>query len=359
MKPLLLLIFLLLNVKSYSAEPIIDVAKLPSDAVLEAYEENDALFTLAVLRYYENAVILKTQLELLGESVRQKIQPPSYEALNDLELDLIIKYYRIAKQLEQQVKESDEISINENIINLKKQIKLEKISKIDTLWQLTNSFLERELELINKRDSICYEQILGIQEKINDDCQNCVNYLSLSISENIFFTGNDNIISNPNLGVKISINGEKLMGFGKFFEFWYQYQAPRFKTKEIIYSEELENSWNVNMNALGISTLFNPILDVDGFSSGLKVGLGYFWMQGSKYNIYPSDLYWEGLELNIDYIGGVSSSSLPFEIIAGIKVLHSFSDPLSFNTAGPLIESEKTLITINLGIQYNFWSSSY
>jgi hypothetical protein len=358
MKSLLLILF---AIPIFAIQPIVNVGDLPNDSQLEAYELSEEIFSMKVLEYYNKALMLKSQIQINGEVPLVKLTEPSFEELSDLELDVIIKYYKIAKDLEKQVESLTGLSQSEEIINLKKEIILTKKNYSDSLWEVKNSYLLRELKIKEKSDSICNERINQIEESLNSGCPDCINYFSIGVTENLFFADGDGLVnSEPNLGFQVSINALKIFGFGKSISFWYEYQAPRFTTDVTFNDQTQEMKWSSNLSAAGISGEFFPLLDMGKFKNGIKAGLGYFWSDGNIYNTIGNNYSWEGLKFNLEYFGGSSDSKYPFEIFIGAQIFQSVSDEFTFNLSnGNVIEIGNTNIGIYAGLRYNFWTSPF
>ncbi len=89
----LVLIFLSFSsIKLYPAQPVVEVPPLLPEEQLELYEDSEGLFVLMVMDYYDIAVALRSQLNMLGQPPQTKFFPPSFEDLEDLDLEVIKKY---------------------------------------------------------------------------------------------------------------------------------------------------------------------------------------------------------------------------------------------------------------------------
>ena len=356
-----LAILLLLAINLFAIEPIVKVTEIPSMEVLEAYEDNDELFAMKVMEYYKASIMLSTQLENLGFVPDEKFQAPSAEQLSDMELDLIIRYYNIAKSLQGQVESITGAEKANKVNDLKKRIVDMELLYADSIWSVRNSCLLKQLEMKNKIEAECNEKITKIEEALKNDCIDCVNFFSLVITENIF-VGNFNgqLQSKPNLGVKVYLNASKPFGFSRNFEFWYEYQAPRLETSYDYGAGIIDQTWNSSINSLGMSTKFYPIPVTAPNSFGVRVGAGYFWSSGKMYNYELAKFSHEGMKAELEFFSGFNSQRYPIDIFLNLGLLQSFKDELTFDlTNNHSLMLGKTMFNISVGLRYNFWTSLY
>jgi NTP pyrophosphatase (non-canonical NTP hydrolase) len=355
------LLILLLNLNLYSLEPAVKVMDLPQNDVLEAYEESEELFAMKVLEYYQTAIILSTQLNSIGVTPDEKVKAPSFEQLSDMELDLIIRYYNIAKSLESQIQNISGYDKSNNFIALKRKITELESEFTDSLWEVKNSYLLRELELKKEIEEKCNDKITKIENALKNNCVDCVNYLSISITENIFlgnFGGQLEI--KPNVGVKIHLNALKPFGFGRYFEFWYEYQEPRFISQFDYGQGDINERWNSNLNVLGINTKFYPLISSKDLNGGLRLGAGYFWTSGKIFNREEATFSWEGMKVDLEFYGGVNNPRYPIDLFLNVGLFQSFSNDLVFDLANNnSINFNRTMFNISIGLRYNLWSSLY
>lgn len=359
------ILLLLMSVNLMAMKPVVEVPQLPGDIQLEAYEESEELFVSKVMEYYQIAVMYKSQLASLAIKPDEKVIPPSLEELNDMELDVIIKYYNLAKSLEGQIESTNYVEVRSEINALKDTVERLKAVHQDQIWDLKNSYLQRELEVANQRDSICHDRIEDIEDKINSGCRDCKNFFSVGVTENIFFHNESFVDSKPNIGVRVALNTSKLFGFGKNISFWYEYQAPRFVTTVGEEDDLTAYRWNSHLSSMGVASDFYPVVNTEDFSNGLKFGAGYFWAEGTIYNNEFGAYYWEGGRVDLEYFIGSNSPRFPFELFLSGSMYHSFNSDLNFLYGdGMLAEGNKLSVgrsqfSINIGVRYNFWSSSF
>lgn len=63
-----------INWNLFSAVPIIKVNVPESKQTLELYEDSDALFAMKIMEYYKNALMLETQLKMMGIDIKVYFQ---------------------------------------------------------------------------------------------------------------------------------------------------------------------------------------------------------------------------------------------------------------------------------------------
>lgn len=355
------LILILLNLNLLAIEPAVKITELPQNEVLEAYEESEELFAMKVMEYYQASVILSTQLNSLGFVPDEKFKAPSFEQLSDMELDLIIRYYNIAKSLEGQLLSITGYEKSNNFNELKSKITELESNYTDSLWEVKNSYLLRELELKKQIEEDCNDRMVKIENAIKDNCVDCVNYLSVSISENIFLGSfNGKLESKPNVGLKVHLNALKPFGFGKYFEFWYEYQEPRLISKFDYGQGEISERWNSNINVLGVNTKFYPLFSSKEVNGGLRLGAGYFWSSGKIFNREQATFSWEGMKVDLEFFGGINKPRYPIDLFLNVGLFQSFSNDLIFNLENNnSINFNKNMFNISVGIRYNLWTSLY
>ena len=361
MKYLVILLFCVAQL--FSLEPVVKITELPSMEVLEAYEDNEELFAMKVMEYYKASVMLSTQLENLGFVPDEKFKALSLEELSDMELDLIVRYYNIAKSLQGQVESITGAEKSNKVNELKKRIVEIEGLYADSIWEVRNTSLLKQLEMKNKIEAECYEKISLIEEALKNNCSECVNFLSLAITENVFLGNfNQQLESKPNLGVKVYLNASKPFGFGRSFEFWYEYQAPRFTTSFNYGGGSVNQTWNSSLNTIGLSTRFFPIplTSSNEISSGIRLGAGYFWASGKMYNNEIATFSHEGMKVELEFFGGFSDYRYPIDLFLNLGLLQSFKNDLTFDLGNKNnLAFGKTMFNISVGLRYNFWTSLY
>lgn len=344
-----------------AAEPVVEVPPLPPQNQLELYEDSEGLFAIMIMDYYQRAVALETQLLMMGVKPSQKIFPPTFEELEDLDARVIKKYHFLARTLEVQVIQSQETQVK--IMENKMQDTIN--FWVDKYWETKNECFEKIIKEINKHDSICNDRLQKLEDQYYLSYKNSVTVLSCAVSENLFISyGNSKVDNDPSLAVRLNLNAYKLLGFWRGLDFWYEYMAPRITTTVKFEEEEreitLNDRWDTDVSSLGISSTIQPIFDRVHYADGLRIGLGYFWAEGDVFNRDEGYMSWSGARLDLSYYAGPFDQKIPLEIFFGLSLYHSFNDDLVFHPGIPFVNPvnvNRTHISLSLGLRLNFWRS--
>ena len=76
-----LLFIICFSLNLFAVKPLTEKPFLPSKYFIEFYEDSPELFAMIVMEYYQKAIILKTQLEMLGQKATQEISAPTVEEI--------------------------------------------------------------------------------------------------------------------------------------------------------------------------------------------------------------------------------------------------------------------------------------
>ena len=364
----IILIFIIIATPLWGAKPIITVPELSQTLEIELYEESEGLFALKLLEYYKMAVILETQLKILGVESQNKALQPVFEEFEDMELKILKKYHKIAKSLEKDVidaPESDRQILLENINEL--EAKLRDTIAINTIEKgaIRNELLDIMLSRLQECESLNAQNIDLVMAQNFVDCMDYRTWFSITGISKVFISdGNDVMKNDPGLGVQLAVNAGKLVGFWDGFELKYEYFAPKFFS-EYRYEDNIipfsREQWNTNVNSVsagGKAVLGKSPELIHGFN----IFLGYFWANGNIYNRSDGYMNWDGASFSLDYFLAAPSCKYPIEINFGFTVYNSFSRNLVFQTSKPNYELNdlgKTHLSINLGLRYNIWRSPF
>ncbi|HRP02709.1 MAG TPA: hypothetical protein PLE30_08685 [Candidatus Kapabacteria bacterium] len=353
-----LLLFSFCTLQMFSAIPVVEVQNPDSKQILELYEDSEELFAMKVIDYYKTALMLETQLKVLGIDTKAKAIQPTMEELEELDYKVIVKYYKIAKALEDEVIAAP-MSDREKLL---KHINHLEISTNDSLANMVlskgeelNSILEKSLERLKSMDKMYSKNLELIRDSYENNCMNSYSLISISGKANTFIAnGGDYMKNDPWLSVKGTLNAGRISGFWKDFNVWYEYLSPNFIT-EYDKNQEDRVYWNTNAHAVGIGGKI-PMMASQNFKHGINLELGYFWLKSHITNLTNSSSNWDGMNLNFEYYAGVPSCRYPFELFVSFSIYHNFSKNLRFYTDRPnypVIDINKTHMAISLGIRYN------
>lgn len=358
--------FLFCSSLVYTAEPIVNIPNLPSNSELELYEESEGIFALKILELYKLSIALETQLRLNGITPKTKIIQPTMEELEDMDIKILKKYFNIAISLYNEVLKSpnsDRQELLETINEL--NYKLRDTIAIYTIEQ--GKIRNELLDLMNKRlMEIEKNNSENLELAINQNFLNCFDYKDwfsvAAISKLFVSNGNDVLKNDPGIGVQVSLNLCRIIGFWENFEVKYEYLAPKFFTEyKINERSSFREQWNSNLNNVsGGGPLV--ISKSPNFIQGLNVFAGYFWANANIYNSASGSMNWEGASISFDYFMRSPSCKYPVELFAGIAIYHSFSRNLIFSSNVNRYEVNdlgKTHLAVNIGLRYNIWRSPF
>lgn len=353
----------------YSAEPLIKVGQLPPDEQLELYEDSEELYAIKVLEYFYAAAVLRTQLILSGRENVREIFPPTLEELTEPDIEVIRRYHRLAREFHNQVLAEPErkiVQLQQQIITNEKNHIQEVLNTLQDNWTQLKDCHQEKLELIKKLNKDCYDRISKLYKALEEQDVDMITILSVSVSENLFLNNNGQKVTNdPALGVRINLNVYKLLGFWRGLDIWYEYIAPRIISTSIIHgmpSYEVRELWNSNLHSVGFSGRIMPIIKLDNYTDGFKLGLGYFWANGYVYNKSSTGFDWNGLRGDVEYFAGNFARFLPIELYISFSVYHSLNKELILradNFRGNEFNLSRTNFALSLGLRYNFWRTIF
>jgi len=360
----------------YSAEPVIKVPELEA-AKLEFIEESEEWFISEFFRYYETAVILKTQIDMLGGKTKIKLPSPTYEELSDQDIVIVKKYYKIAKALETEVIQLPEASYRKQIRELREQVVLERKmydelsadEKQEYLEAKFNDFFRNKVTetvednvyknfVIDSLKFDCLEKLEGQREQISDYYDgfysNTHPVISVSASANKFFYNNADIQSKLSVAAELLINLNPIFEYGKYFDIWGMYHFPVTNTKTFNPAKpntKLSQRWNTNIYAIGINGNIPKILTIDDLNIGLKIGVGHFWGIGRLTNLEIENANYLGQALKFELNFGKQTVFAPFEVFVAYST-YFHTDNLAFVLPNDVIDLGRPIINnLSLGIR--------
>ncbi len=353
----------------FSAEPLIKIGQLPPDEQLELFEESEELYAMKLMEYFHSAVVLRTQLILSSKENIREIFPPTLEELSEPDIEVLKKYYRLARDFYNQVLAHPErkiVQLQQQIINNEKKHIQEVLDILQDNWTQLKDCQEDKLELIQKLNKDCYERISKLYKALEEQDIDMITILSVSVSENLFLNNNGHKVTNdPALGVRLNLNVYKLFGFWRGLDIWYEYIAPRIITTSVILgmpTYEVKEIWNSNLHSVGFSGRIMPIIKTDNYTDGFKLGIGYFWANGSIYNKANTGFDWSGIRGDVEYFAGNFARFLPIELYLSLSVYHSLNKELILqadNFRGNIFNLSRTNFGLTFGLRYNFWRTIF
>lgn len=387
MKHLLLTAFaFIVGISLNAAEPIIKISPLPPNAELEMYEDSEGLFTQKTLDYYKAAVLLESQLKMMGLEPATETFPPTLEELQDVDVALLKKFYRMALNLENQVKSSPDGLYNKKIVELREQLKVKDARLFeleDELFQqnVINKHLlfyqEKYSELIVQIDSLRHEfdkLYLDYSQKIwKHDTELRQMYeqaakrqaiLSISASGNQLFMGNDNINEDISPGVAINFYPKPVLGYGRLFDVWVEYLYPvlnarnSFQLKDNNDKYPYEFSTDIISSGINMSIPISELIEVNDFNIGFKLGGGFFWGNARLFNSNVPKSDWQGQMVRMEFNVANYNSSVPMGLYVAYSFYH-YSKDLRFNLPEQVLNLGKPWTNnLQIGITVPIWVNS-
>jgi hypothetical protein len=379
-----ILIIFLISVYSYAAEPLIELKSYPSKGELEVIEDNEELYTSKLLEYYKYATIYESQLNSMGLKPSVNLSAPTLEEIQDGEAKILKKYYTYAKTLENQLKQSPSGPFNQKYNDLKGKFKSAEnelfLLKDSIYWiELENSKLkfykDRFPKLLAELDSLRFRNdslLMIYNQKLwkHDDKLRAM-YLQLNYKKplitagatlNQFFFKDERIETDLSGGVFINLSPESILGYGKYFDLWAEYQFPRWKSKNPTqFNQGFLNEFSTNIYDAGLSLSLpiTEIFKVKSFILNLRLGGGLFWGNIRQYNSNIPKTDWDGYMIKTDINIVNYSHVFPVGVNMGLSFFN-YNKELVLNQSGGSINLGKTwLNSFSIGLQFPLVSSIY
>ncbi len=376
--------------KSFAAEPIVKLPSIPDIAVLELYEDSEELFAMKVLEYYQYAVAYRAQMQIWnpGEKL-PAIQQPTLDELTSTDVDIIVKYYTIARQMNGIVTQLPDSESNIEIKSLRNKLlacALEKeegekrlfesqldskhLSIYATKWKHFISIIDSLVFSIDTLQLVHHDNLIELRRKLNklylNQWRHYMPILSASIEGYDIFTRSDNLDSKLSVGTTISLNAAMLLGLGRNIEFYFSYIYPKFistRTRpefyrlpgDLIYPSG-DVKWNSDMYILGVKGNFPEIINHENINLGFKFGGGYFWGDGKADNIINSDFQMHGGVINSEFYISKFNTLVPLEVFIGYTGF-IFTEPLVLNANAFRLDLGKPYFhSLSFGMRISLWN---
>ena len=365
--------------KTEAAEPIVTVPPLESGTTYDLFESDDELMNNMVLKYYELAVMLKAQLMYYGVAPVIDFETPLME---DSDGVMIKKYHEIALQLSDQIQGLTETEYKQELLKFKQEA--EKLRKQLFTEQLKNANLDfyREesdnLSAENERlsfvvDSLSLEfhkKLQAFKEMMRKHAENynkqSLTILSFALGGYQYYTGDERLTSKVSMGGMLTLNAGQFFGFGKYFDIWGEYNAPKLRTKLVLEYPELEDETvyeelKAHMFSLGVAGNIPEIFKIADFYGGLKLGAGYFWGNAFPYNSDAAKTVWEGPVARAEFNLSSFNRYFPMELYVA-WYYYSFSKELEFNQSSHsevINLGNASFTSLSLGIRFAVWRAAH
>ncbi|HRT67403.1 MAG TPA: hypothetical protein P5216_01545 [Bacteroidota bacterium] len=364
-KIILLLMLIFCTIQLKAIEPIVQVPQLPAD--LDAYTDDENIYFSKLMDYYLPAKMLETQIILYKQKPNQTIPQLTYDIISDLDAKTISKYYKIAKNLYNQVQLLQYSQIDNELANSKAAIEklnnqIVKLS-LDTtgIGQIveTNEFLkENNQELRQKMNEIEKAYLQKIAELDKQFYETKMQYakneriypaflLTTSPVIEQFFFSNDDLSAPISPGVMVNLSLVKLWDNTTIISLWGKYQYLTAKVTNPANASSVENTYYNNVWNFGLDFELNlsKVLEIKDFSWTFKFGGGYLVQ-----NIINSDqnsINGNVIKLEFDFYN--FSKTLPFGVIIG-TTFNKYGDPI---VIGELTMGREWVPTIYAGLKFD------
>jgi hypothetical protein len=379
------IIILLASAYSYSAEPLIELKNYPGKGELEVIQDNEELYASKLLEYYKFASIYEAQLNSMGIKPVAIVSAPTLEDMQDAEAKILKKYYTIAKNLETQVKQSPSGPFNAKYNNLKSKFKTaenEIFMLQDSLYWMgmennkIKFYKENFPKLLAELDSLRFRNdslLMVYNQKLwkHDDKLRSM-YLRLNYQKplitvgatlNQFYFNNNRIETDLSGGIFVAVCPEPILGFGKYFDIWAEYQFPRWKSKNVNSNVNQgfinEYSTNIYDAGLSLSLPISKLFNVKSFLLNLRFGGGLFWGNTRLYNSFAQKADWDGYVIKTDISIVNYSHIFPVGVYVGLSFFNLNRDLVLTQYGGNLNLGKFWLDNFQIGIQFPLISNSH
>jgi hypothetical protein len=327
-------ILVMTTLNLFGAKPIVEVPDPPTKAQLEYIEESEELFVSYLLKYYNCAVALRTQLIFLGKEP-QKIPEPSLEDMTDQEIKLIAAYYRLAKEFEDTLRNTDGSVQRMQIDSLRNALVLSQRNYDSLNYKVNNIILGEDYKQVFKEnldscmqenarknhviDSLkysCMQELETLRENLTvyyeEFYKSTLPVLSASVAANKLYINSDLVEPKLSVSTELLLNCNPIFKYGRYFDIWASYWMPFINTKSA--NSQYIYTWKSDVFAAGVNVNIPKIVKFKDLHVGLKLGVGQFWGDGKIYNETSNYVSFYGQNLKFELNFGFASFYAPYEI---------------------------------------------
>lgn len=375
-KSLLLLIIIIIatNDKLFAIKPIVSVPTEPNN--YEVYTENESIFFEKYLEYYIPAIMLQTQLKMIGVEQYPKISSFSFDDIENMEIKKLKGIVKVAKELSKQIELLPE-SYNPALVNCEKmksnlESQLFKLS-LDTIGL---SKEKKYIELMQKK----LEEVIAQAEK-NEMIYN-QKYQSL-VKENLELKYYGTIDKEPlqlflvklaAKGVQHFINSYEVeKGISPTFSLnfevinianqkasislWSEYNTQITKVKVnpyIIDNQRFHYNEQIISFGADIGLNLSKLFKVRRVKWDFDLGLGYFkgFVNHADYNFAKSE--YQGNTVKVETSFHNFSRLTPFGIHLGAYFNRYADDIKYFKYGSPAVLKNGWRPSVYAGVSFNF-----
>lgn len=357
----------------YAIKPIVNIPADPSN--FEVYTENEEIFLEKYLEYYIPAIMLQTQLRMVGIEQFSKIPPFKYEDIENLDVKKLQNIAKLTKTLSKQIDSLPE-SYNPALINCEKakselESQLFKLS-LDTIGMTKE---KKYVETLKKK----LEEVIARAEKnekiYNQNFQKLVQenfelkyygtidkepmqliLVRLAAKGSQLFINNDDIEKDISPAFNINFEAVNIAQQRASVSLWseYSFQTTKIKILPLLNSNDRQH-YNEQILAFGLDAGLNlsKLFNLKRIKWDFDLGFGYLkgFVNHTNYN-FPKSEY-QGNIVKVETSFYNFSRLTPFGIHFGTYFNRFAEDVMYYKDGPPVILKSGWRPSIYLGISFN------
>lgn len=370
---LLTIMFVTNNINLFAIKPIANIPADPNN--FEIFTENEEIFFEKYLEYYVPAIMLQTQLRMVGVEQFAKIPKLTYEDIENLDKKKLQDIAKAAKNLIKQVEALPE-SYNPALINCEK-MKSELESQLFQL-SLDTIGLKQEKKYVDLL-KIKLEEVIAQAEK-NEQVYN-LNYqklvkdnfelkyyrtidksplqlflVKLTAKASQLFLNNNDVEKDVYPAFNINFEAVNLLQQKASISLWSEYSFQTTKIKINPFNNNDRQHYNEQVLAFGsdIGLNLSKFFQIKRVKWDFDLGFGYFkgFINHTNYN-FPKSEY-QGNVIKVETSFDNLSQLTPFGIHLGLYFNRFADDIIYYKEGPPVILQSSWRPSIYLGISFNF-----
>ncbi len=349
-------------------QPLVEVEAIPSDDVMELYTESEGLFALRVLELYRDAVILQTQLQLMGIDTVW-VQIPTMDDLTSVDEDVLRRYYKQAKKYEDLIRQSN----RQVVYHLNEQLREDLRDSRNHNYILQDSLYRLNLDVVDKEylRALLDTAMIRIGE-LKGQLIQCITHgeitdrkliiktvpvLTGSLSGHNMFTHESPLDSDISFGAGINLALSRLMGYGHHFELALRYIRPRlFIKRDLNWDDSYQEEFLVHWFTTGINIILWQIPIYPENYIQIKAGGGFFWGETRLPNNPSPKSTLTGQTVNFEIATFRHDIYFPIDIFIGYSLSFPTKNVI-FHSPNGNYDYERTLLDeLHLGVRFKIWN---
>lgn len=376
MRKILILLLVMIAVCSNSLYAIKPIVNIPADPnSFEVFTENEEIFLEKYLEYYIPAIMLQTQLRMVGVEQYPKIPPFKYEDIENLDVKKLQSIAKLAKNLTKQIETLPE-SYNPALINCEKakselESQLFRLS-LDTIGMTKEKkyveSMQKKLEEVvaqAEKNEMIYNQNFQklVQENFELKYYGTIDKEPLQLflvkfmaKGSQLFMNNDDIEKGISPAFNINFEAVNIAKQRANICLWseYSFQTTKIKILPLLNSNDRQH-YNEQILAFGVDVGLNlsKLFQIRRIKWDFDLGFGYFkgFVNHTNYN-YPKSEY-QGNIVKVETSFHNFSRLTPFGIHLGAYFNRFGEDILYYKDGPPAILKSGWRPSIYAGISFN------